>query len=107
MSVVLTKEAAVHIDRSLKKRGCGLGVRLAVRPTGCSGMAYKLEYVDKSQSDDQVFESFGVKVFVDPSSFVYLDGIELDYAKKGLEEGFLFRNPNEKATCGCGESFTV
>ncbi|ARP94586.1 iron-sulfur cluster assembly protein IscA [Bordetella genomosp. 13] len=107
MAVTLTQQAAGHIGRYLTKRGKGIGLRLGVRTTGCSGMAYKLEYVDEADSNDQVFESHGVKVFVDPKSLPYLDGTELDYAREGLNEGFKFRNPNEKATCGCGESFTV
>ena len=107
MAVTLTEKAANHISRYLTKRGKGIGLRLGVRTTGCSGMAYKLEYVDQADTADQVFESFGVKVFIDPKSLSYLDGTELDYAREGLNEGFKFRNPNEKATCGCGESFTV
>ena len=107
MAVTLTAQAAEHIDKYLNKRGKGLGLRLGVRTTGCSGMAYKLEYVDNPEADDQVFESHGVKVFIDPKSLAYLDGTQLDYAKEGLNEGFKFSNPNEKATCGCGESFTV
>lgn len=107
MAVTLTQSAANHVGRYLKKRGKGIGLRLGVRTTGCSGMAYKLEYVDEQAADDVVFDSFGVKVFIDPKSLSYLDGTELDYAREGLNEGFRFRNPNEKATCGCGESFTV
>jgi len=107
MSVTLTQQAADHISRYLQKRGRGVGLRLGVRTTGCSGMAYKLEYVDVGADDDTVFENFGVKVFVDPKSMPYLDGTQLDYAREGLNEGFKFSNPNEKATCGCGESFTV
>jgi iron-sulfur cluster assembly protein len=107
MGVTLTEQAADHIEKYLQKRGKGLGLRLGVRTTGCSGMAYKLEYVDEQVGEDNVFESFGVKVFIDPKSLVYLQGTELDYAREGLNEGFKFRNPNEKATCGCGESFTV
>jgi len=107
MAVTLTQQAADHIDRYLQKRGKGIGLRLGVRTTGCSGMAYKLEYVDTAANDDMVFETFGVKVFVDPKSLVYLDGTQLDYAREGLNEGFKFSNPNEKASCGCGESFTV
>lgn len=107
MAVTLTAQAAQHIEKYLQKRGKGLGLRLGVRTTGCSGMAYKLEYVDEQHEDDQVFESHGVKVFVDPKSLSYIDGTELDYAREGLNEGFKFSNPNEKATCGCGESFTV
>lgn len=107
MAVTLTQQAANHIDRYLQRRGKGVGLRLGVRTTGCSGMAYKLEYVDAPDAADEVFESYGVKVFVDPKSLSYLDGTELDYAREGLNEGFKFHNPNEKATCGCGESFTV
>lgn len=107
MAVTLTQQAADHIGRYLQKRGKGIGLRLGVRTTGCSGMAYKLEYVDAAGGEDLVFENFGVKVFVDPKSFAYLDGTQLDYAREGLNEGFKFSNPNEKATCGCGESFTV
>ncbi|GAA4335225.1 iron-sulfur cluster assembly protein IscA [Pigmentiphaga soli] len=107
MSVSLTASAARHVTRYLEKRGKGLGLRLGVKTTGCSGLAYKLEYVDQAEPDDQVFESEGVKVFVDPKSLPYLAGTQLDYTREGLNEGFKFNNPNEKATCGCGESFTV
>ncbi|TAL83110.1 MAG: iron-sulfur cluster assembly protein IscA [Candidimonas sp.] len=107
MSITLTQKAADHIDRYLKKRGTGIGLRLGVRNTGCSGMAYKIEYVDQVQPDDILVESLGVKVFVDPQSLSYLDGTQLDYSREGLNEGFKFANPNEKSTCGCGESFTV
>jgi len=107
MGITLTQNAAEHISRYLEKRGKGLGLRLGVRTTGCSGMAYKLEYVDEPDAQDQVFESHGVKVFVDPKSMPYLEGTQLDYGREGLNEGFKFSNPNEKATCGCGESFTV
>ena len=105
--ITVTEKAAQHVANYLAKRGKGIGVRFGVRTSGCSGMAYKLEYVDEVAAEDQVFESFGVKVFIDPKSLSYLDGTELDYAREGLNEGFKFRNPNEKATCGCGESFTV
>ena len=107
MAVTLTQQAADHIGRYLQRRGKGLGLRLGVRTTGCSGLAYKLEYVDEADPADQIFESHGVKVFVDAKSLSYIDGTELDYAREGLNEGFKFHNPNEKATCGCGESFTV
>ncbi len=107
MSVLLTESAARHVTRYLQKRGKGIGLRLGVRTTGCSGLAYKLEYVDEVAPEDQVFESQGVKVFVDPKSLPYLAGTELDYTREGLNEGFKFNNPNEKASCGCGESFTV
>jgi iron-sulfur cluster assembly protein len=107
MSITLSPQAASHVDRYLCKRGKGIGLRLGVRTTGCSGLAYKIEYVDEAAPGDMVFESHGVKVFVDPKSLPYLEGTELDYAREGLNEGFKFRNPNERATCGCGESFTV
>lgn len=107
MSISLSESAARHVSRYLQKRGGGLGLRLGVRTTGCSGLAYKLEYVDAQAAEDQVFESHGVKVFIDPKSLSYLDGTVLDYTREGLNEGFKFTNPNEKATCGCGESFTV
>ncbi len=107
MSVSLTENAARHVGRYLQKRGKGIGLRLGVRTTGCSGLAYKLEYVDEITAEDQVFESHGVKVFIDPKSLAYLDGTQLDYTREGLNEGFRFSNPNEKAQCGCGESFTI
>lgn len=107
MSITLTQNAADHIGRYLDKRGKGVGLRLGVRTSGCSGMAYKLEYVDEPAADDLVFESCGIKVYVDPDSMAYLDGTQLDYTRDGLNEAFKFSNPNEKATCGCGESFTV
>lgn len=107
MAITLTERAAEHVSKFLAKRGKGLGLRLGVRTTGCSGMAYKLEFVDESHAEDHTFESHGVKLFVDPKSMPYLEGIELDFAREGLNEGFKFNNPNEKARCGCGESFTV
>lgn len=107
MAITLSERAAQHVSSFLAKRGKGLGLRIGVRTTGCSGMAYKLEYVDETLPEDHTFESFGVKVFVDPKSLAYLDGTELDYAREGLNEGFKFNNPNESARCGCGESFTV
>jgi iron-sulfur cluster assembly protein len=107
MEITLTQDAANHINQYLEKRGKGVGLRLGVHSSGCSGMAYKLEYVDQPLADDQVFEQLGVKVYVDPRSLPYLDGVQVDYGRQGLNEGFKFSNPNEKATCGCGESFTV
>lgn len=107
MGITLTSQAAEHVSRYLAKRGKGQGLRLGVRTTGCSGMAYKLEYVDEPNTDDSVFEQHGVKVFIDAKSLPYLEGTELDYGREGLNEGFKFTNPNEKASCGCGESFTV
>jgi iron-sulfur cluster assembly protein len=107
MAITMTQAAADHIDAFLKKRGKGLGIRLGVKTTGCSGMAYVLEYVDVIDTEDAVFEEFGVKIFVDAKSLVYIDGTELDFVKEGLNEGFQFNNPNTKGECGCGESFTV
>ncbi len=106
-NISLTERAAKHVQRALDKRGYGLGLRLGVQPSGCSGMAYKLEYVDEVDVHDVVFESHGVKVFVDPKSLPYLQGTHLDFVREGLNEGFKFENPNEKSSCGCGESFTV
>jgi iron-sulfur cluster assembly protein len=107
MSITLTDSAAKHVQNYLTKRGKGIGLRFGVRTTGCSGMAYKLEFVDAVGEEDQTFESNGVKVFVDPKSLVYIDGTELDFVKEGLNEGFKFNNPKEKDKCGCGESFNV
>ncbi len=107
MAITLTEKAANHISRFLQKRGKGVGLRVGVRTTGCSGLAYKLEYVDDPENEDNVFESHGVKVFVDPKSLPYIDGTELDFAREGLNEGFKFRNPNLKDECGCGESFRI
>lgn len=107
MAITLTDRAANHVQNYLAKRGRGVGVRFGVRTTGCSGMAYKLEFVDTVNDGDQTFESHGVKVFVDPKSLVYIDGTELDFVREGLNEGFKFNNPQEKDKCGCGESFNV
>ncbi len=107
MAITVTDSAARHVGNFLAKRGKGIGLRLGVRTTGCSGMAYKLEFVDEMQADDVRFDSNGVTVFVDPKSLPYLDGMELDFAREGLNEGFKFNNPNVKNTCGCGESFNV
>ena len=107
MAITLTEAAARHISKSLAKRGKGLGVRLGVKTTGCSGMAYTIEYVDVQQSDDVLFEQHDVTIVVDSKSLPYLDGTELEYAREGLNEGFKFSNPNERDRCGCGESFRV
>ena len=107
MGITLTQRAADHINRYIEKRGAGVGLRLGVRTTGCSGLAYKLEYVDEPAAGDQVYEQFGVRVYIDPKSLPFVEGTELDYTREGLNEGFKFANPNEKASCGCGESFTV
>jgi iron-sulfur cluster assembly protein len=105
--ITLTDKAAQHVSRYLARRGKGLGLRVGVKTTGCSGLAYKLEYVDEIAAEDQVFESNGIKLIVDPKSLPYIDGTELDYAREGLNEGFRFNNPNVKDECGCGESFRV
>ena len=107
MAITLTEAAANRVKNFITSRGKGVGLRLGVRTTGCSGMAYVLEFADELQEGDQVFEDHGVKVIVDPKSLVYLDGTELDFAREGLNEGFKFRNPNVKDECGCGESFSV
>ncbi|MDF5776937.1 iron-sulfur cluster assembly protein IscA [Pseudomonas syringae] len=107
MAISMTEAAANHVLRSLEGRGKGDGVRLGVRTTGCSGLAYVLEFVDEAASEDTVFEMHGVKVIIDPKSLVYLDGTELDFVREGLNEGFKFNNPNSRGECGCGESFNV
>jgi iron-sulfur cluster assembly protein len=107
MAITLTEAAARHVNRYLSRRGKGLGVRLGVKTTGCSGLAYKLEYVDEAAPEDIVFENHGVKVLIDPKSLAYIDGTELDFVREGLNEGFRFNNPNERDRCGCGESFRV
>jgi iron-sulfur cluster assembly protein len=107
MSVSLTPAAAKHVTKYLAKRGKGVGVRLGVKTTGCSGLAYKLEYVDEVAPEDALFEIEGIKLMVDPKSLAYLDGTTLDFVREGLNEGFRFNNPNERDKCGCGESFRV
>ena len=107
MGITITEAAANRVQAFLTNRGKGLGIRLSVRTSGCSGMAYEMEFVDEVQEDDQVFEDRGVQVVIDPKSLVYLDGTEVDYAREGLNEGFKFNNPNAKSECGCGESFNV
>jgi iron-sulfur cluster assembly protein len=107
MGITVTEAAAKHVQSYLDNRGKGIGIRLAVRTSGCSGMAYEMEFVDELQEDDQVFEDHGIKVVIDAKSLVYLDGTEVDFAREGLNEGFKFNNPNAKSECGCGESFGV
>ena len=107
MAISMTEAAARHVQRSLEGRGKGAGIRLGVKTTGCSGLAYKLEFVDELAAEDLVFESHGVRVIIDPKSLVYLDGTELDFVREGLNEGFKFNNPNVRGECGCGESFNV
>ena len=107
MAISITETAARHMARQLADRGHGLGIRVGVKTTGCSGMAYVLEFADKVEVGDQVFEDNGVKIVVDPKSLAYIDGTEMDFVKEGINEGFEFRNPNAKGECGCGESFSV
>lgn len=107
MSITLTEAAADHVKSFLAERGKGLGLRLAVRTMGCSGMAYVIEFADEVAANDQVFEDHDVKVVIDEKSLVYLSGTELDFGKDGLNEGFKFNNPNVKDECGCGESFNI
>ena len=107
MAITLTTAAAERVKSFLEQRGKGVGLRLGVKTTGCSGMAYVMEYADQVEDDDVVFEDQDVRILVDPKSLVYLDGTELDYAKEGLNEGFQFNNPNVKDECGCGESFNI
>ena len=107
MAITLTENAAKHVSSFLARRGKGVGLRLGVRTTGCSGLAYKIEYADEIHPEDLRFDSRGITVVVDPKSLPYIDGTELDYTREGLNEGFKFRNPKVKDECGCGESFNV
>lgn len=107
MGISLSDSAAERVKNFLANRGKGIGLRLGVKTSGCSGMAYVLEFVDELTDDDQVFDDKGVKIIVDAKSIAYLNGTELDFVKEGLNEGFKFNNPNVKESCGCGESFTV
>jgi iron-sulfur cluster assembly protein len=107
MAISISPTAAEHVANQLADRGHGIGIRVGVKTTGCSGMAYVLEFVDKLEVGDQVFEEQGVKVVVDPKSLVYIDGTEMDFVKHGVNEGFEFKNPNAKGECGCGESFST
>jgi iron-sulfur cluster assembly protein len=107
MSISLTSSAADRVRSFLGRRGHGVGLRLSVKKTGCSGFAYVVNYADEVGADDVVFENQGVKVIVDRASLDFIDGTEVDFVKQGLNEAFRFRNPNVKGECGCGESFTV
>jgi iron-sulfur cluster assembly protein len=107
MAVSLTQSAASRVRSFLEKRGHGVGLRIGVRRTGCSGYAYTIDYADKIDAGDIVFEADGVKVIVDNESLGLIDGTEVDFVKQGLNEAFRFRNPNVKGECGCGESFSV
>ena len=107
MSISLTSAAADRVRSFLGRRGHGVGLRLSVKKTGCSGCAYVVNYADEIGADDVIFEDQGVKVIVDRASLGFIDGTEVDFVKQGLNEAFRFRNPNVKGECGCGESFTV
>jgi len=108
MAITLTESAASHVANQLASRGKGIGIRVGVTTTGCSGMAYVLEFVDDfDTTTDEVFEDQGIKIVVDPKSLVYINGTEMDFVKVGVNEGFEFKNPNVKGECGCGESFNV
>lgn len=107
MAITLTEKAASRVKNFLAARGHGIGLRLSVKTTGCSGFAYVVDYTDDVKPDDNVYELNGVKVVVDPKSLPFLDGMEVDFAREGLNESFKFNNPNVKNMCGCGESFSV
>ena len=107
MSITLTEKAAKQIAKQLEKRGKGIGLGLGVKKAGCSGFAYVVDYADELTETDQVFEQHGVKVIVKSDDLALLDGVEVDYAREGINEAFRFNNPKAKGTCGCGESFTV
>ncbi len=107
MTVSMTEAAAQHVQKSLSKRGKGVGLRLAVKTSGCSGLAYAIEFADETKPEDTMFESHGMTLVVDAHSLPFLEGTELDFVREGLNEGFKFNNPNAKAECGCGESFAV
>ena len=108
MAVTLTESAAQRVNTMIAKRGSGIGLRVSTKVSGCAGFAYVVDYADTVESDDQVFESYGVKVVVDSKSLGNIDGMEIDYVRESLlNEGFEFNNPNVKDSCGCGESFTV
>ncbi|MCW8964580.1 MAG: iron-sulfur cluster assembly protein IscA [Gammaproteobacteria bacterium] len=107
MAITITTTAADRIRDSLASRGKGLGLRVGVKTSGCSGFMYTIDFADEVNENDQVFEDHGVKVFVDKDSMGFLDGTEVDFGREGLNEAFRFNNPNATAECGCGESFTV
>jgi iron-sulfur cluster assembly protein len=107
MSVTMTPDAAERVQSFITNRGKGLGLRLGIKTTGCSGLAYVMEFVDELNEDDTLFSISDVNIIIDGKSLVYLDGIEVDFVKEGLNEGFKFTNPNAKGECGCGESFNV
>ena len=105
--ITLTELAASKVKNNLERRGSGLGIRVGIKTTGCSGLAYVIEYVDRPTAEDMSFVSHGVHVFVDPKSLAYVEDVEMDWVRNGLNEGFDFKNPQEKDRCGCGESFRI
>ncbi len=107
MAITLTDVAANRVKNFIERRGKGIGLRVGVRKTGCSGLAYVVDYADAIEEGDQVFEDKGVKIVINPTSLTYLDGAVVDFAREGFNEGFKFNNPNEKDRCGCGESFSI
>ncbi|MBL4744049.1 MAG: iron-sulfur cluster assembly protein IscA [Cycloclasticus sp.] len=107
MTISLTQSAAKQVQEQLGKRGSGVGLRLGVRESGCSGYAYVIDFADEVKDGDSVFEEHGVKVVINEDSLSFLDGLELDFAREGINSAFKFNNPNVKDACGCGESFTV
>lgn len=107
MTITVTESAAKQIERQILKRGNGVGLRLGVKKSGCSGFAYTIEYADQIHEDDRVFDQGSVKVVISENDMPYLDGIEIDFRREGISEAFKFNNPNVKASCGCGESFSV
>ena len=107
MNISLTETAANHVKQYLIKRGKGIGIRLSVVTSGCSGMSYKLEFVDQLNDDDLTIDSNGVTIVTDPKSLPYIDGMQMDFVREGLQTGFKFNNPNETSHCGCGQSFSV
>lgn len=107
MAITLTDSAAARVRSYLGKRGGGIGLRLGIRKTGCSGFAWVIDYADSIAPDDIVFDSSGLKVVVDPQSLELIDGTEVDFVRDGLNEAFKFRNPQASGECGCGESFSV
>ena len=107
MAILLTESAAERVSSYLVKRGHGVGLRVGVKPTGCSGYSYVVNYADEIEGDDVVFEDRGVKIVVDPEALKLIDGTEVDFIKNGLNEAFSFRNPNVTGECGCGESFNI
>lgn len=105
--ITITKSAADKINQFISDRGHGVGIRFGVRASGCNGLMYTMDFVDTPNDEDVVFTEHGASVFVDPRNLIFIDGTELDHTREGLNEGFVFNNPNQKSACGCNESFTV